>query len=541
MILVTLGTQKQPFTRILDIIEKSSIDEEIIVQAGHTKYQSKKMKIFNFINYEEMNDLVEKADVIITHGGTGSIVGPLKKGKKIIAIARLKKNGEHVDDHQNQIVEMFAEVGYILKYAEGDDIEKLVKEIKQKEMLKFNSNSEKFIQKIEQEIETEIPKMNIANKLYLIMLIFILSFGLIALIRKPRDISSVENRKLAYLKNVTIERYMSGEFQSNLESTLSDQFIGGETIKLLMNKYFSLINAQNAMSKYCQNDYISMGKGYEIFDCSDYMVNFPSSADLANNSYFNYRVSELNKINKNFDVYYYIINKSVNINFKTNKKTLDLYSQLKNKLINIAGISELEINNYEQYKKYYYKTDHHWNYNGSYQGYKDIMKMFNVNNIIKPIEELTFQKTIFYGSSARKIPYYNIKEPFTAYKFLFEEHDEYIDGTKSIYGKYKDFYNNDFDNSSITNFYAYYYGSDQAEIKYDFHNQERDDILIISSTYSNPINTLIASHFNKTYVVDLCHYENFNIYEYMNKNKLKKILIIADINFYNDSDFELGV
>ena len=48
MILVTLGTQKQQFTRLLEYIEKSNINDEIIVQAGFTKFESKKMKIFDF-------------------------------------------------------------------------------------------------------------------------------------------------------------------------------------------------------------------------------------------------------------------------------------------------------------------------------------------------------------------------------------------------------------------------------------------------------------------------------------------------------------
>lgn len=153
MILVTLGTQKQQFTRLLDMIENSKIKDEIIVQAGHTKYDSKKMKIFDFIDYEEMSKLVDKSDIIITHGGTGSIVGPLKKRKKIIAMPRLSKYGEHVDDHQVQIVEMFSEVGYILKLDENDDLDKAIKEIKKKKMVNFVSNTENFIKNIKEEIE----------------------------------------------------------------------------------------------------------------------------------------------------------------------------------------------------------------------------------------------------------------------------------------------------------------------------------------------------------------------------------------------------
>lgn len=153
MILVTLGTQKQPFTRLLDAIENTNIKDEIIVQAGHTKYLSNKMKVFDFISYEEMDKLVDKADIIITHGGTGSIVGPLKKHKKIIAVPRLNKYGEHVDDHQIQIVDMFADVGYIMKYDDGDDLEKIISEIKKKKMVVFKSNTDNFIKKLVKEIE----------------------------------------------------------------------------------------------------------------------------------------------------------------------------------------------------------------------------------------------------------------------------------------------------------------------------------------------------------------------------------------------------
>lgn len=153
MILVTLGTQKQPFTRLLDTIEKSNIKEEIIVQAGHTKYTSKKMKIFDFIDYQEMDKLIKQADIIITHGGTGSIVTPLKKEKKVIAMARLKKYKEHVDDHQEQIINVFSEVGYIEKIDEFSDLDETIKKIKNKKMVKFVSNTDKFITELKKIID----------------------------------------------------------------------------------------------------------------------------------------------------------------------------------------------------------------------------------------------------------------------------------------------------------------------------------------------------------------------------------------------------
>lgn len=152
MILVTLGTQKEQFTRLLDYIEKSNIKDKIIVQAGHTKYKSNKMEIFDFIPYEKMDQYIDEADIIITHSGTGSVLTPLKKGKKVIVCARLSKYEEHVDDHQMELLEVFKEEGYVLELSEDNNLDELYKEIKKFKPKKYVSNTEKFIKKLKDEI-----------------------------------------------------------------------------------------------------------------------------------------------------------------------------------------------------------------------------------------------------------------------------------------------------------------------------------------------------------------------------------------------------
>ena len=146
MILVTLGTQDQKFYRLLDYIEMSHINDRIVVQAGGSSdYESKKMDIFKFIDYDEMNKLIDEADVIITHGGTGSILTPLKKGKKVIACARLEKYQEHINDHQKEIVTLFKNEGYILELNEENKLDDLMKEMKKFKVKKYVSNTDNFI------------------------------------------------------------------------------------------------------------------------------------------------------------------------------------------------------------------------------------------------------------------------------------------------------------------------------------------------------------------------------------------------------------
>jgi len=152
MILVTLGTQKQDFSRLLQYVEDSKIKDEIIVQAGYTKFKSKKMKMFDFIPYEEMEEYIKKSDVVITHSGTGSVLTPLKKGKKVIVCARLSKYGEHVDDHQKQLVEVFADEGYVLELTEDNKLDDLIKSLKTFKPRKYVSNTENFMNKLKEEI-----------------------------------------------------------------------------------------------------------------------------------------------------------------------------------------------------------------------------------------------------------------------------------------------------------------------------------------------------------------------------------------------------
>lgn len=153
MILVTLGTQDKSFTRLLDNIQKEidkgNIKDKVVVQAGFTKYESKDMEIFDLIDREKFSELISKCDLLITHGGVGSILTGLKNNKKVIVCPRLSKYKEHMNDHQIQIVENFAKKKYILPYYEDDDLGKILKKSKTFKPNKYISNTNNIINIIE--------------------------------------------------------------------------------------------------------------------------------------------------------------------------------------------------------------------------------------------------------------------------------------------------------------------------------------------------------------------------------------------------------
>ncbi len=152
-IFVMLGTQRHSFRRLLLYIEKTKVDAEITVQAGFTKYKSKKMCIFDFVNAEELNKYIKEADIIITHGGTGSIITSLKMKKKVIACARLKKYHEHIDNHQTELVSLFAEEGYVLELNENSNLDFIIERIKTFTPKVYISNTNNFIKQLIVNIE----------------------------------------------------------------------------------------------------------------------------------------------------------------------------------------------------------------------------------------------------------------------------------------------------------------------------------------------------------------------------------------------------
>ena len=129
MIFVTLGTQDKPFKRLLDYLENSDINDEIIVQNGFTEYESNKLKLFKYLDKDDFDNYLKKADLIICHAGVGTIVNCLKNDKKVLAVPRLSKYGEHQNDHQLQIANAYFQKGYILVMDDNDDFDERIKKI----------------------------------------------------------------------------------------------------------------------------------------------------------------------------------------------------------------------------------------------------------------------------------------------------------------------------------------------------------------------------------------------------------------------------
>lgn len=126
MILVTVGTHVLGFERLVKKMDEiaSRIDEEVIIQIGHTSYIPKHAKYFDFKNYQEMEQLIEESRVLVTHGGAGTILVGLANGKPVISVPRLKEYNEVFVDHQLDLVYTLASQKRIIAVYNLDLLEK---------------------------------------------------------------------------------------------------------------------------------------------------------------------------------------------------------------------------------------------------------------------------------------------------------------------------------------------------------------------------------------------------------------------------------
>lgn len=156
MIFVTVGSQKFQFNRLLkavdDLISDGTIKDEAFAQIGVSDYKPKNYKYKDFLTQDEFNDYIEKSNLVITHAGTGVIINSIKRGKKVIGVPRLSKYGEHVDDHQIQLLNEFKNMNFIEVANDENELKEKIESIDSKKFNKYVSNTDNIIKDIKEYI-----------------------------------------------------------------------------------------------------------------------------------------------------------------------------------------------------------------------------------------------------------------------------------------------------------------------------------------------------------------------------------------------------
>jgi UDP-N-acetylglucosamine transferase subunit ALG13 len=156
MIFVTLGTHELPFNRLLNELEKIDIGDNVVIQCGNTDFKSSKYEVVKFLDKERFDYYMENSDLVICHGGVGSILQGLKYNKNMILAPRLSKYNEHNDDHQIEICNKFHKDHYAIIYNECDDLKQIILKVKKIKFKKYNFDNSKILNYISNYLDLKV-------------------------------------------------------------------------------------------------------------------------------------------------------------------------------------------------------------------------------------------------------------------------------------------------------------------------------------------------------------------------------------------------
>ena len=159
MIFITVGTHEQGLDRLLievdKLIESGQITDKVFAQIGYSQYIPKNYEYKKLIDFEQMDNMVKNSDIVITHGGPGSIFHAIQHNKTPIVVPRNPDFKEHVDDHQILFTKRLEKNSKVIGVYEIKDLNKAI--ITYNERLcnykSYKNNINLFIDKFSELIE----------------------------------------------------------------------------------------------------------------------------------------------------------------------------------------------------------------------------------------------------------------------------------------------------------------------------------------------------------------------------------------------------
>lgn len=121
MIFVTVGTHQQPFLRLIEALASLG-PVDLVVQHGHSPAPRGVREAVPFLSFADVLDRLRDAEAVVTHAGVGSILLARRLGHTPVAVPRLRRHGEHVDDHQVELTSALAELKVVIPVWNVDEL-----------------------------------------------------------------------------------------------------------------------------------------------------------------------------------------------------------------------------------------------------------------------------------------------------------------------------------------------------------------------------------------------------------------------------------
>lgn len=208
-------------------------------------------------------------------------------------------------------------------------------------------------------------------------------------------------------------------------------------------------------------------------------------------------------------------------------------------------VSWMRLNNLDEHREKFFRTDHHWNIRGAWTAYEIIYEMLSAYQPdISPALDFKGFKEIsgleFCGSYARRTLYPCDPDIFEYIDIELPPHETFVNGIKMDYGNKRAYFNGDFSKDRYAEHYAEFYGYVTPLVEYNYENSSGRNLLIIGGSYTQSMQELIAAHYDKTFVVDLRDYENFLLGDFLQQYDIQDVLVIGDVIVYLNEGWQIN-
>ncbi|MBR0227156.1 MAG: hypothetical protein IJQ62_02280 [Clostridia bacterium] len=313
-------------------------------------------------------------------------------------------------------------------------------------------------------------------------------------------------------------------------------------IALLLAALLCCSDAVSALAAGAPAEYRRSGtRNYYFYGDQGYIVEYRYDVEDKARDQIAFHVDNFNQVlsGDDVDVYFYFVNNSRSIDFTRDLSgPNDVYTGLCESLTCVDHAACLNIDSFETYMRLFFQTDHHWNHIGTQQGYEEILRLLlgDEETPYQPAEEVVFD-VLFNGSYALWTKTRDATQKFAVYRYELPEITVTANGRKKTIGRQKEYFEGKYPTGKIAAHYATYYGGDWGELVYDTGMEDKENLLIISNSYSHSVRELLAAHFHKTYVVDMREYENQTkkhlvIRQYLKEHDIDKVLLLGDISLF---------
>lgn len=359
------------------------------------------------------------------------------------------------------------------------------------------------------------------NKIFFISFMIIWTVLIIMNIFKTnKTFSEQENRVLAKIPEFSMEKLVSGEYSSNLDTYINDHFIFRDEWLKLNSQYELLLQKTEISDIYIGKD----GYLFEKFESNDKNLQIAKK--------------QINNFANNVDipVRFILVPNSIYINQEKLPNNVDVENQeyiIDNMYENMENVTTIDVTDVLKENKndyIYFKTDHHITSDGAYLIYEKYCEEIGINPVLKQDFTQEIVSTEFLGTFDSKAQILNqAKDEIVVYKnnintnLVSVEYDNST--TNSIFNE---------EYLTKKDKYSYFLNGNNAKVVVKTNVKNGKKLLVIKDSYAHIMTQFLVQNYEEIHFIDPRYYRN-SMTNYVKDNNITETLIMYNLsNLVND-------